>query len=71
MFRVMTSVRALGVSASNCAKRLAFNVTPFERAMVLDSLTDSDVKKAFTELDEQHAGKIDVMELSWVLISFI
>ena len=64
MFRVVTSVRAISASAVNCAKRLAFNVTPFERAMVLDSLTDADVKKAFTELDEQHAGKIDVMELS-------
>ena len=31
---------------------------------ISDSLTDDEVKKAFRELDEVNAGKIDVMELS-------
>ena len=64
MFRALTNVRSLSKSATNCAKRLAFNVTPFERTMVLESLTDEDLKKAFTELDTATSGKIDVMELS-------
>ena len=64
MFRALTNVRSLSKSGTNCDKRHAFNVTPFERTMVLESLTDEDVKKAFTELDTATSGKIDVMELS-------
>ena len=32
--------RVLSTSAQTCAKRMAFNVTPFERAMVLGEIFD-------------------------------
>ena len=52
-------------SGLNAAKKMAFAVTPFERNMIIESLTKEEVKMAFRNLDETSPGSmIEVTQLA-------
>ena len=51
---------------SGINKKLAFAVTPFERNMIIDSLTKEEVKMAFRDLEQfsDTPGAIDTQLLA-------
>ena len=53
-------------SGINNGKKLAFAVTPFERNMIIDSLTKEEVKMAFRDLEQfsDTPGAIDTQLLA-------